>query len=183
MTNPLFAAHMVTLRRMSSVLRSSRDLRARGILVSRRILASGVNAGRSGQNTARVMTTMSWGGLINLLSGGRYPVTMTKLKLSRWRMLKCLHLDVVGMPVVVLVVSTVAVLAVMMAPPAQGPVAAVFPPWWSGARALQAAASAGAVLRFGGYRFVVVALPRRRVMLERAGAWVLLDPLASGICG
>ncbi len=50
---------------------------------------------------------------------------------------------------------------------------------------MSAAASAGAVLRYGNFGFVVVVLPSRPVArreLSQAGAWLLLDPQALGLC-
>jgi hypothetical protein len=58
-------------------------------------------------------------------------------------------------------------------------VAAVFPPWWDGKRAVNAAAAGGAVLRLGMMNFVVVVAPndqRDRERLWHAGAWLLLNP-------
>ena len=75
--------------------------------------------------------------------------------------------------------------ALALGPPASGPVAALFPPWWSATRALVAAASAGTPVRFGAAAFVVVVMPDTQdaaSRLRRAGAWVLLDPQALGGC-
>jgi hypothetical protein len=69
-----------------------------------------------------------------------------------------------------------------LAPPPAGPVAAVFPPWWSGARAFAAAAAAGPVARIGAFGFIVIAAPAERSRLRAAGAWLLLDPRAAGAC-
>lgn len=73
-------------------------------------------------------------------------------------------------------------LLLSMAPPPDGPVAAVFPPWWGGARSLLAAAPVGPVVRFGALPFIVVVMPERRDLLRRAGAWLVLDPRALGGC-
>ena len=69
---------------------------------------------------------------------------------------------------------------------ASGPVTAVFPPWWDARRAVEAAASGGAVLRLGGTAFAVLVLPDGTPGLERlrqAGAWLLLDPGGFAGCG
>ena len=73
-------------------------------------------------------------------------------------------------------------LSLSMAPPAAGPVAAVFPPWWDSAQVLQAAAAAGPVVRFGALPFIVVVVPEHRHLLRPAGAWLVLDPRALGGC-
>lgn len=64
-------------------------------------------------------------------------------------------------------------------------VAAVFPPWWSQARILEAARDAGAIAAIGGARNVVVVvadddhLPSR---LNAAGALLQLNPTLTGLC-
>jgi hypothetical protein len=73
-------------------------------------------------------------------------------------------------------------LGAQAAPPAAGPVAAVFPPWWPAARAFAAAGTAGPVARFGGVPFIVVVAAPDRARLRAAGAWLLLDPHAVGGC-
>jgi hypothetical protein len=77
-------------------------------------------------------------------------------------------------------------LTALLAGPASGPVAAVFPPWWDGTRAVKAASEGGAVLRFGLTNFVVLVEPEDRngrERLWRAGAWLLLNPLGLSGCG
>ena len=69
--------------------------------------------------------------------------------------------------------------------PASGPVAAVFPPWWGGMHAIDAAAEGGAVLRLGLLNFVVLIVPddqHGRERLWRAGAWLLLNPRGLSGC-
>jgi hypothetical protein len=73
-------------------------------------------------------------------------------------------------------------LAAAMAPLPSGPVAAVFPPWWSARRAVTAAAAAGAVIRFGAYPSIMIVLAADRAQLRSHGAWLLLDPRAVGDC-
>jgi hypothetical protein len=72
-----------------------------------------------------------------------------------------------------------------LAPHGDGRVVAVFPPWWSQARALRAAASAGRVAGVGDMRNVVL-LKGESAGLERrasaAGALLLLDPTAAVGC-
>jgi hypothetical protein len=64
-------------------------------------------------------------------------------------------------------------------------VAAVFPPWWTSAQTVSAAASAGQIAGAGGAPFILIlrgepdALEPR---LRAAGAWLLLDPDAAGQC-
>ncbi len=77
-----------------------------------------------------------------------------------------------------------------LAEPTSGPLAAVFPPWWSSARVLEAAASAGRIVGVGAAPFVVIvaAEPGGRpdhdsLRLHAAGAWLLLDPQYLGGCG
>ena len=77
-------------------------------------------------------------------------------------------------------------LTALMAGPASGPVAAVFPPWWDAMRAVNAAAEGGAVLRLGLMNFVVLVVPddqHGRQLLWRAGAWMLLNPRGLIGCG
>jgi hypothetical protein len=76
-------------------------------------------------------------------------------------------------------------LAALMGGPASGPVAAVFPPWWDGMRAINAAAAGGTVLRLGPLNFVVLVSPDYqggRARLWRAGAWLLLNPRGLAGC-
>jgi hypothetical protein len=73
-------------------------------------------------------------------------------------------------------------LASTLAPLPSGPVAAVFPPWWSATQAVASAASAGRVIRFGAFPFIVVVLAADRAQLHAQGAWILLDPRALGGC-
>ena len=70
--------------------------------------------------------------------------------------------------------------------PAGGPVAAIFPPWWNATRAVNAAASGGAVLRPGMAEFVVLVapdLPQGRDRIRQAGAWLLLNVGGLTGCG
>jgi hypothetical protein len=81
--------------------------------------------------------------------------------------------------------SLIAALAVTMEPPAAGPVAVLFPPWWDAARSMQAAATAGVIVRFGALPFVVVIMPDGSTptgVLRAAGAWLILDPRGLGGC-
>jgi hypothetical protein len=70
-------------------------------------------------------------------------------------------------------------------PADHGAVAAIFPPWWSGLQSVSAAAQAGPVVRFGLLPNIVIVMTERggAVVLRRAGAWAVLDPLALGGCG
>jgi hypothetical protein len=73
-------------------------------------------------------------------------------------------------------------LAAQFAPPAEGPVAAVFPPWWNARSAFVAAGAAGPVVRFGALPFIVIVAATDRARLRAAGALLLLDPRALGGC-
>lgn len=65
-------------------------------------------------------------------------------------------------------------------------VAAVFPPWWSAERVMEAAVAAGVpVVRAGGIETIVItASPDTRsdAHLRDAGALFLLDPLSAAGC-
>jgi hypothetical protein len=74
----------------------------------------------------------------------------------------------------------------LVAGPATGPVAAVFPPWWDATRAVEAASEGGSVLRFGLTDFIVLVGPDEplgRDRLRLAGAWLLLNPRGLAGCG
>lgn len=86
--------------------------------------------------------------------------------------------------------SLFAAVAVDAQPRAPGRLAAVFPPWWSAAQIIGAAASAGDIAGAGGAPFVVIlrASPQDRTpsaLAQRArsaGALLLLDPALAGAC-
>ncbi len=88
--------------------------------------------------------------------------------------------------IVLLVLSTVGGGWLELRPKAAGPVAALFPPWWSAREAFGAAAAAGGtILRTGAWpTLLVVASPDTRFAahLHAAGALLLLDPQALGGC-
>jgi hypothetical protein len=89
-------------------------------------------------------------------------------------------------PVGLAAFSLAAALSLGLAPPAQGPVAALFPPWWGGAKSLLAASGAGAIIRFGALPSIVIvqpAAPGGSVQLHHLGAWAVLDPQVFGGCG
>jgi hypothetical protein len=91
-----------------------------------------------------------------------------------------------AMPALMAAGSLGAALSLAMAPPAQGPVAALFPPWWSGGQAFLAASQAGPFSRFGAWRSIVIVLPEGPAgiaTLRRAGAWAVLNPEFFGGCG
>jgi hypothetical protein len=72
--------------------------------------------------------------------------------------------------------------ASLFAPPADGPVAAVFPLWWDDSSAFAAAGTAGPVVRLGALPFIVIVAATDRSRLRAAGAWLLLDPRVLGAC-
>ena len=83
-------------------------------------------------------------------------------------------------------VMSVLVLAVAASPSDQREAAGVFPPWWSAARALDAAARAGAVLAVGAAPFIVIVRDptgRASQRLRAAGALFSLDPHGLAACG
>jgi hypothetical protein len=73
-------------------------------------------------------------------------------------------------------------LACQFAPQGNGPVAALFPPWWDAQRVFIAAGAAGPVMRFGALKFIVIVASNDQARLRAAGAWLLLDPIALGLC-
>jgi hypothetical protein len=73
-------------------------------------------------------------------------------------------------------------LASVLAPRDDGPVAAVFPPWWGYGRTMASAGAAGGIVRFGAFPFVAIVAAADRRLLRSHGAWLLLDPLAAGGC-
>jgi hypothetical protein len=89
------------------------------------------------------------------------------------------------LPILLLLASMTASLALTLQPPATGPIAAIFPPWWGSSQSFRAAASAGAVVRFGALPFIVVIQQETddtRRQLRQAGAWFSVDPVALGAC-
>jgi hypothetical protein len=89
-----------------------------------------------------------------------------------------------GLPLVLAVGALLVCALFELQPVPGGPVAAVFPLWWNGTRAVLAAAPAGAVIRFGALPSIVILqpLPGGGARLRRAGAWALLNPAALGGC-
>ncbi len=75
-----------------------------------------------------------------------------------------------------------AAVSALVAPAGSGPVAALFPPWWSERDSVEAAAAAGPVIRLGGVGFIVIVAQPDRRRLRQAGAWLLLDPIVAGLC-
>jgi hypothetical protein len=64
-------------------------------------------------------------------------------------------------------------------------VAAVFPPWWSAARAFEAAGSAGEIARTGAYSSILIVhstQPALAARLRKAGAFLVLDPMRLARC-
>jgi hypothetical protein len=87
-------------------------------------------------------------------------------------------------PILIVVLSCVALPVLALPPTADGMVAAVFPPTWSDAEVMAAAASAGRIVRPGGVGFVmVVALDEGGAeTLRHAGALFQFNPRLIG-CG
>ena len=81
---------------------------------------------------------------------------------------------------------SVAVIAAAESPVDPHDAAGVFPPWWPQARALEAAARAGAVLAVGAAPFIVIVRDpagRAPQRLRAAGALFSLDPHGLAACG
>ena len=91
-----------------------------------------------------------------------------------------------SLPITLLAAATLAPLAVALAatlaPAPNGPVAAVFPPWWKAGQAIAQAWAAGPVIREGAAPFIIVVAAADRARLRSLGAWLLLDPGAVGGC-
>lgn len=82
--------------------------------------------------------------------------------------------------------SSVLVFAVAAAPADPREAAGVFPPWWSTAQALDAAARAGAVLAVGAVPFIVIVRDpagQAPARLRAAGALFSLDAHGLAACG
>ena len=83
------------------------------------------------------------------------------------------------LPVLFGIGSLVGVAAMTLQRSGPGPMAALFPPWWSAARSVLAAAGAGSILSAGALPFVVMIAPEDTGSYDRlreAGAWAILDP-------
>lgn len=89
-----------------------------------------------------------------------------------------------GVPLAILLTLAPAAWVTMRAPPGLA-AAAVFPPWWSPQRTLNAAAFAGQVTSRGRLPGVVIVTggPDLHDQLRRHGAWFTLDPSAALLCG
>ncbi len=85
-----------------------------------------------------------------------------------------------------LAVSTAMTGSLTLAPRDPHSVAAIFPPWWDASRSLSAAGAAGSILRQGAWPWIVVVAGQSdeiAPLLHTAGALLLVDPTAAGICG
>ena len=63
-----------------------------------------------------------------------------------------------------------------------GAVALIFPPWWSDAQIVDAAAEEGQIIRIGLWHGVVVIHPDASGSGPNGGAWLRLNPMIAG-CG
>jgi hypothetical protein len=83
-----------------------------------------------------------------------------------------------------LLAASLITLAPAVLAPTAGPgpltVAAVFPPWWSAARALGAAANSAQILRLGGLPGIIIVRTDRPDRLRADGAWLFLNPILGG---
>lgn len=78
-----------------------------------------------------------------------------------------------------------AAVAVNAAPRDPERIAAVFPPWWTSAQAVTAAASAGDIAAVGGAPFILILRGDATDLARRArsaGALLILDPDLAGVC-
>ncbi|RYC30866.1 hypothetical protein D3273_16915 [Lichenibacterium minor] len=83
-------------------------------------------------------------------------------------------------------IASTLLLALLSAAPRVDQIAAVFPPWWSPARAAAAAAGAGSVAGMGAWRSVVIVrgdAAGLALRLRRSGALLTLDARSFAICG
>lgn len=84
-----------------------------------------------------------------------------------------------------IILTLLAVTLSSASPRDPGRVAAVFPPWWTPARAAGAATSAGDISGAGAVPFILILRGDPATLgarLRAAGALVLLDPDAAGVC-
>lgn len=81
--------------------------------------------------------------------------------------------------------TLVMTLSAVAAPADADRIAAVFPPWWSNARAAQAAAAAGDLAGAGALPSILIVSSRQpglSARLRRAGAVAQLSPGLAGLC-
>ena len=84
-----------------------------------------------------------------------------------------------------IVLGLFAAVAVNAAPRDPARIAAVFPPWWTSAQAVTAAASAGDIGAVGGAPFILILRGDATDLARRArsaGALLILDPDLAGVC-
>ncbi|MFT8789259.1 hypothetical protein [Komagataeibacter saccharivorans] len=89
------------------------------------------------------------------------------------------------LPVLLAVGSLVVILGIHLSPPDQGPLALVFPPWWDGQHARQAAGSVGRVIGTGAVASIVIIEPRGNMARGdaiKSGAILVLNPQAMTGC-
>ncbi len=91
------------------------------------------------------------------------------------------------LPYLVLVGAALAVAIAAAGPVPDAPVAMIFPPWWTAARAFAAAARLGApIIRFGAIPTIVVVPPDGTPTLSAraraAGALVVVNAIGLGGC-
>ena len=90
-----------------------------------------------------------------------------------------------ALPVAVLTLSTVSVGALAAAPGRPDAMAAVYPPWWSPARAAASAAAAGDLQAVGGAATILVVRSDRPGLgrrLRESGALLLIDSRLASFC-
>jgi hypothetical protein len=90
-----------------------------------------------------------------------------------------------GFAAAAIAMGSLLVAAATTVPADAATLAAVFPPWWTASRALDAATGVGDVLRFGAAAHVVIVRSKRpnlQARLRRAGALILLNPFGASAC-
>ena len=94
-----------------------------------------------------------------------------------------------GMPLAMLLVSTLALPFLSKAPDNSGTVAAIFPPWWDSAAIFSASSDAigpdGSIVGIGSMPFIIILRPRvgqDHASLRKAGAFLILNPEGFKLC-
>lgn len=88
--------------------------------------------------------------------------------------------------VAIAVLTLAPIVSASAAPRDPARAAAIFPPWWSPAHVLRAGYAAGDITAIGGAPFVVVVQGAPETLaadLRKAGALLILEPSALGVCG
>ncbi|MDO9338834.1 MAG: hypothetical protein Q7T61_20770 [Caulobacter sp.] len=90
-----------------------------------------------------------------------------------------------ALPLGVLAASTLGVIALAAAPARDDRMAAVYPPWWSAARAAASAAGEGDLQAVGGGPNILIVRsgrPRLAARLRASGALLVIDSRLASLC-